>query len=136
MNEPLIEFDLPVYFTREFKRKKAQTHLVGMNWYRDAHFAIQNLVKQHYHQLMRDMLSDKVPSEPLNSYRVEYTYFYKSVVSDMPNVCSIMSKFANDSFQELGFVIDDNVQYLKHESFFVGGRDSANPRVHVALYSA
>lgn len=128
-----IEFDLPVYFVQVFKKKENKTHLVGMNWYRNAHFSIQNQVKQHYHDLIKDLIGHQVPLEPLMSYQVSYTYYYKNIVSDLSNVASLASKFANDSFQELGFVVDDNVQHLQKEIFIVGGRDTLNPRISVRL---
>lgn len=131
----IAEFDLPVYFIQEFKRKPSKTHFVGMNWYRNAHFSMQSIIKEHYHKLIAKLLEPhEVPTQcPLLSYKMSYTYFYKNLQTDMPNVCSIASKFANDALQELGYVIDDNVQHLCEEHFYVGGRDSSNPRIHVVL---
>ena len=128
-----VEFDIPVYFVQVFKRKENKTWLCGMNWYRDSHFAVQNLVKQHYNELIKEILIDKVPLEPLLSYELEYTYYYKNIKSDLGNVCALASKFVNDSLQELGFIIEDNVQYLQRETSVVGGRDSINQRIHVVL---
>jgi hypothetical protein len=51
----------------------------------------------------------------------------------MPNIVAFSSKVTNDALQELGYVIDDNVQHLQEEHYYVGGRDSSNPRVHVVL---
>jgi hypothetical protein len=131
----VVEFDIPVYFVQEFKRKENKTWLVGLSWYRNAHFAIQNSVKQHYHKLISDLLEPHEMSNlcPLMSYKVSYTYFYKTITTDMPNIVAFSSKVANDAFQELGYVINDNVQHLQEEHYYVGGRDSANPRVHVVL---
>lgn len=131
----IAEFDLPVYFIQEFKRKAPKTHFVGMNWYLGAHFSMQNNVKQHYHKLITSLLEPlELPSQcPLMSYKMSYTYFYKSIVSDMPNATAFASKAANDALQSLGYVIDDNVQHLCEEHHYVGGRDSSNPRIHVVL---
>lgn len=131
----IAEFDLPVYFVQEFKRKPNKTWLTGLNWYLGAHFAVQNNVKQHYHKLITDLLEPhKLPQQcPLMSYKMSYTYYYKSIVSDMPNVTAFASKVTNDALQQLGYVIDDNVQHLAEEHHFVGGRDSSNPRIHVVL---
>ena len=129
----IAEFDLPVYFIQEFKRKAPKTHFVGMNWFRNAHFAIQNSVKSHYHSLIKPLIQDIVPSEPLLSYSVSYTYHYKNPNSDLSNVCSLASKFVNDAFQELGFVLDDNVKHLKSEHFYTGQRNLSNPHISVVL---
>jgi hypothetical protein len=131
----IAEFDIPIYFIQEFKRKPAKTHFVGMNWYKAAHFSIQNTVKEHYHKLIATLLEPRsMPAQcPLLSYKMSYTYYYKNLKSDLGNVCALASKFSNDALQELGYVIDDNVQHLQEEHFYVGGRDSANPRIHVVL---
>ena len=131
----IAEFDLPVYFVQEFKRKASKTHFVGMNWYKSAHFAIQNSVKKHYHELITKLLEPQAMPDicPMMSYQMTYTYYYKNVNSDLANVCSLASKFANDALQELGYVVDDNVKHLQAEHFYVGGRDSTNPRIHVVL---
>lgn len=131
----VAKFDIPVYFIQEFKRKPSKTHFVAMNWFRNAHFAIQNSVKQHYHELIAKLLEPQAMPDicPLMSYKVSYTYYYKSIISDLGNVCSLASKFTNDAFQELGYVVDDNVKHLQEEHFYVGGRDSSNPRINVVL---
>lgn len=129
----LVSINLPVYFIQRFKKKEDKVHFVGMNWYKNAHFAVQNLVKKHYHDLVADLIGNMAPDEPMLSYKVTYTYYYKNKATDLGNVCSLTSKFVNDAFQELGFVVDDNVQYLQEETFRVGGLDTANPRVEVKL---
>jgi hypothetical protein len=129
----VIEFEVPVYFTQTFKKKSDKIHFVGMNFYRNAHFTIQNSVKKHYNNLVQELIGHLAPEEPMLSYKVSYKYYYKNRSTDLSNVCSLISKFVNDSFQELGFVVDDNVQHLREETFSVGGLDTTNPRVVVRL---
>ena len=131
----VAEFDIPVYFIQEFKRKPNKTWIAGLNWYRNSHFAIQNSVKQHYHELIAKLLEPQIvpPICPLLSYKVSYIYYYKNLQSDMPNLLAFSSKVCNDIFQELGYVVNDNVQHLIEEHYYVGGRDSNNPRAHVVL---
>jgi hypothetical protein len=131
----IVEFNIPVYFIQEFKRKQPKTHFVGMNWYRNAHFSVQSLLKSHYHNLIAKLLEPQpMPTQcPLLGYKMSYTYYYKNIQSDLGNVCALASKISNDALQELGYVVDDNVQHLQEEHYYVGGRDSSNPRVHVVL---
>mgnify|MGYP003587485021 CR=1 FL=1 len=48
----MISLELPIYYTFTKKTKKDNKVLVGMNWYRNAHFRSSNQVKQHYHKLI------------------------------------------------------------------------------------
>jgi hypothetical protein len=129
----VTEFDIPAYFVQEFKTKKNKKWLTGMNWYRNSHFAIQNTVKAHYAELIKEKITDIELSEPLLSYEVTYTYNYKNVNSDMPNVTALASKFCNDVFQEVGLVTNDNVQHLCAEHHYTGTRNTKDPHVHVVL---
>lgn len=130
----VVEFELPVYFVQEFKTKKNKTWLCGMNWFRNAHWSLQDKVKVHYHKLISEILQNNQSLEPLLSYEIRYTYFYKNINSDTPNVCSMMSKFVNDSLQDLNFIVNDNVQHLKEERFITGSMSKINPRCLVQLY--
>jgi len=122
---------LPVYFTQEFKSKSPKTFLVSLNWYRNAHYFQQNLVKRHYHEILHLLLKDVKPIT--GKYVVEYTYYYKTKTSDMPNVTPMCSKWLNDALQHLKLVENDNVQYLVEEVHRVGGYDKDNPRCEILI---
>ena len=65
----MISLELPIYYTFTKKTKKDNKVLVGMNWYRNAHFRSSNQVKQHYHSLIHSKVTqsqkikDKLPPE-------------------------------------------------------------------------
>lgn len=136
LSEPqlIAQFELPVYFVQEFKTKKSKAWLCSMNWYRNAHWSLQDKVKVHYDDLVKKILNDALLPESLLSYEVRYTYFYKNINSDTPNVCSLMSKFVNDTLQDMGVIVNDNVQHLKEERFLTGSMSKSNPRCLVQLY--
>ena len=44
-----------------------------------------------------------------------------------------ISKFLNDTLQELWIVNNDNVQFLTKEVYVVGGLDKIEPRVEIEI---
>lgn len=122
---------LPVYYTQSFKTKPDTTFLVSLNWYRNAHYHIQNQVKKFYQSLIEDVLQDSAPLT--TPYKVTYTYHYRNKSSDLSNVTPMTSKWVNDALQSLKLVPNDNVQYLVEELHKVGDHDSINPRVEVLI---
>jgi Holliday junction resolvase RusA-like endonuclease len=105
--------------------------LVSLNWYRNAHYHVQNAVKKYFHELIEKQLdcNISIPGE----YQITYTYFYKNSSSDMTNVTPMCSKWINDALQALGVVINDNVQYLVKEVHLVAGVDKENPRCEIII---
>ena len=118
-------FVLPIYF----QQTKAKTVMTSMNWYRNAHYYAQNNFKKHFADLLVPQLATLEPYKGL--YQVSYTLYYKNPACDLTNICSLMSKVFNDVLQDQGLVVNDNVQWLKKETFEVGGQDKLNPRVEI-----
>ena len=96
----------------------------------NAHFFTSNKVKQEVEDIIIKQIS---PNVTFDQYQVAYTYYYKSIISDLPNVTALGSKFLNDALKKAGVIKDDNVQYLKHESYSVGHQDKKNPRIEVTI---
>ena len=130
----MIHFSLPVYYTEVFKTKDNKTFLVSLNWYRNAHYHIQNKVKQYFTELIKKEVKDK--ESIVASYNITYEYYYKNKASDLPNVTPMTSKWVNDAMQELKLVPNDNVQYLVQELHKVAGQDKLNPRVEITIKDA
>ena len=122
----MIKITLPVYYSTPKK-----TILVGLNWYRNACYFEQNKVKQLYHELIVTQLANS--SVKLKTYQITYVYHYKSKISDLANVCAMMSKFLNDALQSLNIVINDNVQFLLEETYCAGTHDPINPRIEATI---
>ena len=126
-----MQFSLPVYYTQTFKTKSDKTFLVSLNWYRNAHYFIQNDVKRFYHDTIENLVKDYPVLT--GRYKVTYTYFFRNKTSDLPNVTPMTSKWVNDTLQSLKLVANDNVQYLVQEIHNVGEQDRDNPRVEVLI---
>lgn len=118
-------FTLPIYF----QQTKAKTVLVSMNAYRNWHYHTQNQFKTVFTDLLKPQL--KGLNTHSSKYCVKYVLYYKNPTCDLTNVCSLISKVFNDVLQAEGLVINDNVQWLKRETFEVGGQDKINPRVEI-----
>ena len=128
-----IHITIPVYYTQTFKTKADKTFLVGMNWYRTAHYFIKNEVKKWFtHDIVRQLTSQQAATIK-GPYELAFEYYYKNKTSDLGNVCGIASKHANDAFEAYGLVSNDNVQYCKKECYYVGGEDKENPRMEIYI---
>lgn len=115
---------IPVYITIGSK-----THFLSMNAYRNWHYFTSNKIKH----LVEAEISKQLPSDThLNCYSVTYIYNYKSKVSDLPNVCSLASKYLNDAMKSANLITDDNVQFLKSETYNVGLQSKDDP--HILAY--
>lgn len=120
-----INLTLPCYF----QNSKKKVTLVGMNWYRNAHYIEQNKIKKFYTLLISTLL----PKQQINQYEIQYTYFYKNSNSDLMNVCSVIDKFVQDALQAKGITPNDTVKYCLRTSCCVGGQDRNNPRIEVKI---
>lgn len=123
---------LPIYFTIEKKTKKNQTVLVGMNYYRNAHYHVKNKIKQFYAELVKEQLIG-FEEDKLKEIKVNYKLFYKRGDCDLTNVCSVIDKFVLDGLVEFGLISDDNVKVCKRVTFEVGEQDKENPRIEIKI---
>lgn len=128
-----VHITLPVYYIQTFKTKADKKFLVGMNWYRTAHYFILNKVKVYFTDTILQQLTE-IKAEPIKGpYELAIIYHYKNTTSDLGNVCSIASKHANDAFEKYGLVENDNVKFCKKEAYYVGDHDKENPRVEIFI---
>jgi hypothetical protein len=123
-----IGVSLPIYWDAGKK-----IVLVGMNWYRNAHFILQNKCKTDYHeevwaQLKQVGISSMATCEVV-SVSVEYELWYKMVTCDMMNIVSCLDKFLLDALKGYGLIVDDNVLYYRSMRAKVAGMDKENPRL-------
>lgn len=116
---------LPVYY-----KIGKKTILVGLNKYERMHFQPRNKMKQYYYYLIGKNLT-KIPIK--GKVTTEYTYYYKNVQSDAPNVVAVIDKMFLDALQEYKIISQDNVTNYIGSSWKVGGQDKLNPRIEVRV---
>lgn len=123
----MITLELPIYINTT--KKKIQ--LIGMNWYRNAHFQTESKVKKYYHQLVFALLKkgDKLKGK----IKVHYKLYYKNSRSDLMNVVSVIDKYVLDALQEAKVLDNDNVLKYRECISEVIGQDKNNPRLEVII---
>ena len=84
----MISLELPIYYTFTKKTKKDNKVLVGMNWYRNAHFRSSNQVKQHYHKLIYSKVTQSQKLK--DKYMVSYMLYPSNSSCDLMNVVSVI----------------------------------------------
>lgn len=126
----MLTIELPIYWTQHFKTKKDKTTLVGMNWYRNAHFHAQNKMKQDFHELVRKQIGAQ---KLQNKFKLALGIYFKNASCDGANIAALMEKVTLDALQEDGVIINDNVQYHKGSSWEVLGQDKENPRCVITI---
>jgi hypothetical protein len=120
---------LPIHYEQKFKTKKSKTFLVGLNWYRNAHHRISNVVKIHYHELVAEQVKDK----KFKKIRLEYDVYVARNGTDGHNIRSVIEKFFLDGLVDHGSIPDDNTQeYVMRDStrYFI---DKQNPRIEINI---
>ena len=121
-----LKITVPIYFT--YGKKKPKTILVGMNWYRNAHFQISNKVKAHYHKLVADQVTSiNTPCKP------HFAVYMKRKGTDAHNVRSIIEKFVFDGLVECKAIPDDTLEYISGGTW-EGNYDSENPRCEIVFH--
>ena len=127
----MINIELPIYYTFERKTKKDNKILVGMNWYRNAHFRSSNQVKQHYHSLIYSKVTQSQKLK--DKYMVSYMLYPSNSNCDLMNVVSVIDKFLNDALQDSGVIVNDNIKFYKHMIATAKEVDKLNPRIEIIV---
>lgn len=125
-----VTITLPIYYTEYFKTKKDKTFLVGLNWYRNAHFMLNNKVKHHYHEI----IEEKVRGLKFNRIVTSYKVYVARNGTDGHNIRSIIEKYALDALVDCGVIEDDStptyvVKDLGSEYFI----DKESPRFEMTI---
>lgn len=124
----MTKFVLPIYYTQKFKTKKDKTFLVGLNWYRNAHYMINNKVKKYYHELVEEQSDGK----SFDRIVVKYRIYAKRNGTDGHNIRSIIEKYFLDGLVECGIIEDDDTEHVlgSASEFYI---DKDNPRCEIEL---
>lgn len=119
---------LPIHYTQDFKTKKPKTILVGMNWYRNAHYLVSNKVKHHYHELV----SNQLTSCSFNKIRLEYRVYVGRRNTDGHNIRAVIEKFFLDALVTYSHIKDDSIDYVIGDTseYFL---DKDQPRIEITI---
>ena len=123
--------ELPIYWTQHFKTKNDKTVLVGMNWYRNAHYHAQNAMKKHFHELVASQVRNEKPQ--VGKFKLDIKIYYKNSSCDGANIAALIEKFTLDALQENKTIVNDNVQYHLGSAWTVLGQDKENPRAIISI---
>lgn len=126
----MITIELPIYWTQHFKTKQDKTVLVGMNWYRNAFYRLQNSMKKDFHSLVQKQLNNAVIDD---QYRLHLSLYYKNASCDGANIIALIEKFTLDALQDAGVVVNDNVKYHVGSTWEIIEQDKDNPRCIVTI---
>ncbi len=124
----LFKLTLPIYYEQKFVTKKNKNILVGMNWYRNAHFLVTNKVKEHYHGIVKEKMGDVKFRRILINYHV----YVGRRNTDGHNVRSVIEKFFLDGLVEAGVVEDDSIDYVVGDTSAYS-LDKENPRIEITI---
>lgn len=119
-----ITLELPIYF----KTSSLTTKLIGMNWYRNAHFQQECAIKKYYHNLVASLIPLPKP-RIRGDVKMRYTLYYKNSQSDLMNIVSVIDKYVMDGLQAAGVIENDNVLNYRKCEIEVAGQDKKNPRL-------
>ncbi len=123
-----MELTLPIYYDFTFKTKKPKRILVGLNWYRNAHHRVSNMVKIHYHELVKR----RIGNNKFSKIRLVYRVYAGRNGTDGHNIRAVIEKFFMDGMVECGAIQDDDISHVIGDSseYHI---DSSNPRIEITI---
>lgn len=106
----MVEVTVPIYY----KQNKKKTSLMGLNWYRNAHYLTSNNAKKFYAEVVNDFIE----GEPIleGTIHVHYKIFLKRKGSDGGNVRSVIEKYVLDAIKTSGYITDDTADIIVSDS--------------------
>ena len=121
-----MKIELPIYYNIDYDKEI----LVGMNWYRNAHYRVSNEVKHYYHELIVAELPRA--KTLMGTVHINYSIYVKNSKTDGPNVRSVIEKFFLDALKIAGHIKDDNVTVVVSDTsaYYI---DKDNPRAEIEI---
>lgn len=125
------KYTMPIYWTNEKKTKKDTTHLIGMNFYRNAYHHVQNKMKKDIQELLSK--NHKYEGTIEVPYKLKIEIYWKTPSCDGSNINALVEKFFLDYLQAEGITQEDNVKWHKGTSWEVVEQDKENPRAEITI---
>ena len=126
-------FTLPLTVTLPRKTKKDKRVSININWYRNANYMESNSVKKAYKEIISDQFGGLRRPDGKISCRYKY-YAARNNSPDLDNFIGCHKKFFQDAMVDLGFIDDDNINFIVRNSEEYCGIDRENPRVEVEIF--
>lgn len=117
------------------KSPRAKRYALNLNNYRNWHYQVSNKIKVKYKELVKSELTElNVKQGQLDNKQIIYTLYWATKRKvDISNVLCIVDKFFCDAVVELGYLTDDNYNYLKDIRFEWGGYSKDCERVEIEI---
>ena len=121
-----IKLTLPIYW-QVTKKKRV---LIGLNWYRNAHFQILNKVKKGYLMEIKSQMGNT--TKKFRKCHISYVLYLKRKGTDGGNVRSVIEKFVLDAIVKCGVLEDDNFDIVVSDDskYYL---DRNNPRCEITI---
>ena len=116
------------------KTKPPKRYAVNLNSYRNWKFIVSNLIKREYKRLVSIAIPKEM--EPIRGKKVRLIFtLYKKTNRriDRANVLAVTEKFFCDALVELGYLEDDNDDFIEESIYRSNGVDKENPRVECEI---
>ena len=113
-----VKYKLPISI--ELGKRKVKKHYINLNLYRNMPFHLNNTLKKK----MKMIVAGACPEFSFKCFELYYkVWLPDNRKRDIANVLSIMDKYQTDALVELGYIPDDNYEYLKKVVYEYGGID-------------
>jgi hypothetical protein len=123
----MIQVTVPIYY----KQTKKKTVLLGLNWYRNVHYIVNNNVKKFLRSVVKDDIDGAHIYE--GTIHVHYRIYLKRRGSDGGNVRSVIEKYVLDAVKDAGYISEDNADIVVTDSAEYH-YDKKFPRAEITLY--
>jgi len=119
----------PIYLVKEYKTKKNKNISLTMNWYRNAHFIVNNEMKKQFKEIIWPQLIGKTFTWELY---IEYD-LYRKRMSDLDNWQAVVTKYFQDALVEYKCIVDDDFNYIRKNSYEAIAKDKDYPRFEITI---
>ena len=127
-NKDHLVVSLPIYMTIPYKTKKDKRILLGMNYYRNAHYIVQNNMKKFIAEQAYIALNE-FKTLRWSKLTVDYSLTYSNPNCDAMNIISFIDKAFVDALQKLEIITNDTVRNYTGGSWQVVGQSKLFPNV-------
>jgi len=129
----VLKITVPIYkqFTKgRGLNKKIVNTLIGLNWYRNVHYAVNDEVKKEYKESVLKQIKNYKPFD--GKVKISFFVYLKSKRIDGGNVRSVIEKYVLDALVESNIIKNDTIEYIvEDKSVYL--LDKENPRCVICI---